>query len=234
MAWWAPWTWFRGNKEEPVEEEQMGLPPEFPEERATYWSWWRPWTWFRRGGEEYEEIEAGPPSGEEGMPEEEPEAYRPAAKRPEIERGRLPTEEEFPELERERPSKKVLIEEELEMFPPEEEEYPGGVYISDRKVQGGFKKFCLALFSIFLLPFILIFGVCLATCIFLLVFPMLMAFFPVLLIGLFMLFIIVPVALPVLIVYLLITERSLLLINSRGHLFSLQGLPTEERKISEE
>jgi hypothetical protein len=224
MAWWAPWTWFRGNKEEELVEEP-GLPPEFKEKKAS--SWLKPWTWnwFRRGEEEFEEVG---PVGEEW-------AYRPTAERPTLEEARKPfAEEEIPTAVREKPSKGVLVEEEeLEVFPPPEE-YPGGLYISDGKVTSGFKKFCLALFSIFLLPFILVFGVCLLTCAFLLIFPMLMAFFPIFLIGLFMLFIIVPVALPVLIVYVMVTERLMLLINSKGHFFSLQGVPAGEEKIPEE
>ncbi|MFN3468049.1 MAG: hypothetical protein ACK4WF_10190, partial [Candidatus Brocadiales bacterium] len=66
------------------------------------------------------------------------------------------------------------------------------------------------------------------TCVFLLVFPILMAFFPILFIGFFMLLIIIPVALPVLVVYVMATERSMLLINSKGRLFSLQSPPAEE------
>lgn len=240
MAWWAPWTWLRGNQEEEPEgeltTEELGeIPPELPEKRGA--SWLRPWTWSRGGAEELEEVEELPYE-EEGAPKEKLRGYRPTATGPELGRGRPPAEEKLPELEleRERPSKKVLVEEEeLEAFAPpeEEEEYPGGLYISGRKIRGGFKKFCLALFSIFLLPFILVFGMCLATCAFLLVFPMLMAFFPIFLIGLFMLFIIAPVAVPVLIVYILATERSTLLINSKGRLFSLQSLP-EEKKIPRE
>lgn len=238
MAWWAPWTWFGGNKEEPVEgefiegsaEEQVGPPSEPPKEGGA--SWLKPWTWGRKGTEELEEIE-GLPLEEEGILEEKAGAYRPPV--PELEKEKPFAEERPPKLERKRPPKEVLVEEEeLEAFAPEEEEYPGGLYISGRKIQGGFTKFCLALFSIFLLPFILVFGVCLATCAFLLVFPMLMAFFPILLIGLFMLFIIIPVAVPVLVVYVMATERSMLLINSKGRLFSIQRPPAEERKIPRE
>lgn len=127
-----------------------------------------------------------------------------------------------------------MEEEELEGFLPEEEGYPGGLYISDRKIEGGFKKFCLALFSIFLLPFILVFGIGLSICVFLLIFPILIAFFPIFFVGLAMLLIIVPAAVPVLIVYIMATERSLLLINSRGHLFSLQSPSAEEKKMPEE
>ncbi|HHT9120307.1 MAG TPA: hypothetical protein ACFYD3_07180 [Candidatus Hypogeohydataceae bacterium YC41] len=235
MAWWAPWTWLRGNREEPLEEEaleeEIGFAPEFPAKKGT--SWLRPWTWFGRGEEELEEIAgvSAPPT-EKGALEEEFGAYPPKTEGPEL-GEKLHTEEEFPELGRERPSKKVLVEEEeLGVFPPrEEEEYPGGLYISDTKVEGGFKKFCFVLFSIFLLPFILVFGVCLAVCAFLLIYPIIIAFFPIFLVGLLMLFIIIPVAVPVLIIYIMVTERSTLLINSKGRLFSLQSLPSEEGKI---
>lgn len=173
-------------------------------------TWWAPWTWIRRRGPEE--------GGEEYLPEEpEEEGF---------------FREESPQTERKRPSKEVLVEEVPEEAPPEEEkEYWGGVYISDRKVKGGFKKFWLAIFSIFLLPFILVFGVSLATCIFLLIFPLVISFFPIFLIGLFMLFIIAPVAVPLIIVYLLATERGKLLINSKGSKFSLHfGVPPEEEE----
>ncbi|MDO8137125.1 MAG: hypothetical protein Q6354_05740 [Candidatus Brocadiales bacterium] len=171
-------------------------------------AWWAPWTWIRR---------RGPEEGEGEYLPEEPE-----------EEGFLREEFPQPEMERKRPSKEVLVEEVPEEAPPEEE-YWGGVYISDRKVKGGFKKFWLSIFSIFLLPFILVFGISLATCVFLLVFPLAMSFFPIFLIGLFMLFIIAPVAVPLIIVYLLATERGRLLINSKGSRFSLHvGVPPEE------
>ena len=224
MAWWAPWTWAGGNKEETEEgliEEQAGpppseetLPPEFQEEEGGASSWWRPWTWYGRGTEG---LEAGFPL--EGELPKETRPYSPTA------------EEGFPRLERKRPPKEVLVEEEeLEGFLPEEEGYPGGLYISDRKIEGGFKKFCLALFSIFLLPFILVFGIGLSICVFLLIFPILIAFFPVFFVGLSMLLIIIPAAVPILIIYIMATERRLLLINSRGRLFSMQSPSAEEKK----
>lgn len=240
MAWWAPWTWVSGNKEETEEgliEEQAGPPPseetlspELPEEEGSVSSWWRPWTWYGRGTEGLEDLEAGLPL--EGELPKEARPYSPTAQGPELERGRPATEEGVPRIERKRPPKEVLVEEEeLEGFLPEEEGYPGGLYISDRKIEGGFKKFCLALFSIFLLPFILVFGIGLAICVFLLIFPILIAFFPVFFVGLSMLLIIAPAAVPVLIVYIMVTERVLLLINSRGHLFSLQSPSAEEKKM---
>ncbi|HHT9133249.1 MAG TPA: hypothetical protein ACFYED_12345 [Candidatus Tripitaka californicus] len=241
MAWWAPWTWVGGNKEETEEgliEEQAGPPPseetwpsEFQEEEGGASSWWRPWTWYgRRGTEGLEDLEAGLPLEEELSKGARP--YSPTAQGPELERGRPATEEVSPRLERKRPPREVLVEEEeLEGLPPEEEGYPGGLYISDRKIEGGFKKFCLALFSIFLLPFILVFGIGLSICVFLLIFPILIAFFPIFFVGLSMILIIVPAAVPVLIIYIMVTERSLLLINSRGHLFSLQRPPAEEKKM---
>lgn len=243
MAWWAPWTWVSGNKEEAEEgfvEEQAGPPPseetlspELPEEEGSASSWWRPWTWYGRGTEGLEDLEAGLPLEEELPKGARP--YSPTSQGPELERGRAATEEGFPRLERKRPPKEVLVEEEeLEGFLPEEEGYPGGLYISDRKIEGGFKKFCLALFSIFLLPFILVFGIGLSICVFLLIFPILIAFFPIFFVGLAMLLIIIPAAVPVLIIYIMATERRLLLINSRGHLFSLQRPTAEEKKMTEE
>ncbi len=223
MAWWAPWTWFYGSRKEDVEGEMVKFPSlEPPEERN--FSWLRPWTWLRRGKTTPEELGVGYP-GLGGIPREGFERYAPAI-------GESELGEELPELEVKKPSEKALFEEEeFGEFPLEEEEYPGGVYISDSKVRGGFKKFCLALFSIFLLPFILVFGLFLAACAFLLIFPVLIAIFPVFLGGIFVLCIVAPVALPVLIIYLLFTERGMLLINSKGRLFSIISVPQQGKNI---
>ena len=59
MAWWAPWTWVGGNKEEAeeglVEEEAVPPPSEeappsefLEEEEGGASSWWRPWLVARR------------------------------------------------------------------------------------------------------------------------------------------------------------------------------------------
>ncbi|HHT9135447.1 MAG TPA: hypothetical protein ACFYD2_11135, partial [Candidatus Avalokitesvara rifleensis] len=67
----------------------------------------------------------------------------------------------------------------------EEEETPGGVFISDRKIKGGFKIFGISLLSIFLLPWILSFGIAVVALISLVVFPIALSLFPIFLVGLF-------------------------------------------------
>ncbi|MFQ5956486.1 MAG: hypothetical protein ACE5KK_01800 [Candidatus Brocadiales bacterium] len=157
------------------------------------------------------------------------------------------SEEEYLETEKEGIYEDVLVEEkgperaappeeekEVEYEEEEEAEYPGGVFISDRKIRGGFKKFGISLLSIFLLPWILSFGIAVVALVFLIVFPVALSLFPIFLVTLLVLAIIAPLILPILIIYFLVTERGKLLINSEGKRFSI-SLPipaTEEQEKS--
>ncbi len=116
-----------------------------------------------------------------------------------------------------------------EEYEPEEEETLGGVYISDTKVRGGFKIFWMSILSLVLLPWILCFGISIVALVSLIFFPIAMSLFPIFLVGLFVLVIVAPVVLPLLIIYLLITERGKLLINSEGKwLWYSSNVPTPE------
>lgn len=127
----------------------------------------------------------------------------------------------------EAPEEEVTEEEE------EEEETPGGVFISDEKIKGGFKIFGISLLSIFLLPWILSFGIAVVALISLVVFPIALSLFPIFLVGLFILVVVAPLIMPLLIIYLLITERGKLLINSEGRLLWLT-FPSTIRKEEEQ
>ncbi|HHT9126258.1 MAG TPA: hypothetical protein ACFYD6_10635 [Candidatus Brocadiia bacterium] len=94
-----------------------------------------------------------------------------------------------------------------------EETEPGsGVIIFDRKIDGVLSKFYTGLFSIILLPPLLLFAAALAIGVALLIFPLasiaLLSTFPVILFSLVILGIALPVGGPIIIIYLLITEKG--------------------------
>ena len=112
----------------------------------------------------------------------------------------------------------------------EEVEPPGGIYISDKKITGGFTKFGISLLSLILLPWILAFGISIVAIVSMIVFPVAMSLFPIFLVSLFVLVIVAPLIMPLLIIYLLVTERGKLLINSEGKMFSFVFISEEEEK----
>ncbi|MCQ4574610.1 MAG: hypothetical protein NOU37_05125 [Candidatus Brocadiales bacterium] len=112
----------------------------------------------------------------------------------------------------------------------EEVESPGGIYISDKKITGGFTKFGISLLSLVLLPWILAFGISIVAIVSMIVFPVAMSLFPIFLVSLFVLVIVAPLIMPLLIIYLLVTERGKLLINSEGKLFSFVFITEEEEE----
>ncbi len=114
----------------------------------------------------------------------------------------------------------------------EEEESLGGVFISDKKVRGGFKKFGISLLSLFLLPWLLAFGIAVLALVSLVVFPIAMSLFPIFLVALFILVVVAPLLIPLLIIYLLVTEHGRLLINSEGKRFWF-SFPPAERLVRE-
>ncbi|MFQ5862160.1 MAG: hypothetical protein ACE5IC_03460, partial [Candidatus Brocadiales bacterium] len=170
---------------------------------------------YGRGGETFEKAKLA----EEHIETEEEEPYRDVL-----------VEEEEPE--RAAPLEEVEKEEYEEAYEEEEEvETPGGVFISDRKIRGGFKKFGISLLSLFLLPWILAFGIALVACASLIIFPAILSLFPIFLVALFVLAIVAPVIMPLLIIYFLVTERGKLLINSEGKRFSISfSVPIQEEK----
>ncbi len=88
----------------------------------------------------------------------------------------------------------------------EEEESPYGVFIFGKKVHG-FKKFLTALFSIFLLPPFILFGLLIVTSIVLLAFPLISIALPIVLLALCILLIALPVMVPLITVLSLITGK---------------------------
>lgn len=156
------------------------------------------------------------------------------------------TAEESPEGEEDVLYQDEMVEEGLERTPVpaeeeeegrekyhyeyEEVESPGGIYISDKKITGGFTKFGISLLSLVLLPWILAFGISIVAIVSMIVFPVAMSLFPIFLVSLFVLVIVAPLIMPLLIIYLLVTERGKLLINSEGKLFSFVFITEEEEE----
>lgn len=101
-----------------------------------------------------------------------------------------------------------------------EEETEHGVFIFDRKVGGFLGKFYTGLFSVILLPPVLTFAAVLAIGVALLIFPLasiaLLSTFPIILFSLLILVISLPVGGPIIIIYLLLTEKGSLSILPRG------------------
>ncbi len=89
----------------------------------------------------------------------------------------------------------------------EEEESPYGVFIFGKKVHG-FKKFLTALFSIFLFPPFILFGLLIITSVVLLAFPLISIALPIVLLTLCILLIALPVVLPLITILALITGRG--------------------------
>lgn len=114
----------------------------------------------------------------------------------------------------------------------EETEPESGVIIFDKKIEGFLGKFYTGLFSIILLPPLLLFTAALAIGIALLIFPLasiaLLSTFPVILFSLIILTIALPVGGPIIIIYLLMTEKGKLSIWPRDaiirlHFFGKKG-----------
>ncbi len=111
----------------------------------------------------------------------------------------------------------------VEETPSTEEESPYGVFIFGKKVKG-FKKFLTALFSIFLLPPTILFGLLLITCIVLLAFPLISIALPIVLIALCILLIALPVMIPLITVLSLITGKGKVHFGLRNKRFAVKIL----------
>lgn len=101
-----------------------------------------------------------------------------------------------------------------------------GVIIFDTKIKGVLSKFYTGLFSIILLPPLLLFAAALAIGVALLIFPLasiaLLSTFPVILFSLIILVITLPVGGPLIIIYLLITEKGKLSIWPKDAIIKLR------------
>ena len=83
-----------------------------------------------------------------------------------------------------------------------------GVFIFGSRIESRFKKFMTALFSIFLLPPAIVFGLSVITIVVLIAFPLVSIVLPITLLSLCILFILLPVVLPFLTVVSLITGKG--------------------------
>ncbi len=88
------------------------------------------------------------------------------------------------------------------------EDTSNGVFIFGKKVESRFKKFMTALFSIFLLPPTIIFGLLVITIVVLIAFPLISIILPITLLSLCILFIALPVVIPFLMVIYIITGQG--------------------------
>lgn len=115
---------------------------------------------------------------------------------------------------KEGPSKKeqqageIVNKEISEETPPTEEEFFNGVFIFGKRVESGFKKLITALFTIFLLPPIILFGLLVITSVVLLAFPLIAIALPIVLLALCMLLIAMPVVFPFITLMVLITGKG--------------------------
>ena len=93
----------------------------------------------------------------------------------------------------------------------------GGVFIFGKKVESRFKKFLTALFSIFLLPPVVVFGLTITTIVVLIILP-------ITLLSLCMLFIALPVVIPFLSVISLITGKGNVHLGLKNKKFAIKVL----------
>ncbi len=99
-----------------------------------------------------------------------------------------------------------------------------GVYIFGSRIESRFKKFMTAMFSIFLLPPAIIFGLSVITIVVLIAFPLVSIVLPITLLSLCILFILLPVVLPFLTVVSLITGKGKVQFGLENKKFAIRVL----------
>ena len=99
-----------------------------------------------------------------------------------------------------------------------------GVFIFGSKVESSFKKFMTAMFSIFLLPPAIVFGLSVITIVVLIAFPLISIVLPITLLSLCILFILLPVVLPFLTVVSLITGKGKVQFGLENKKFAIRVL----------
>ena len=102
------------------------------------------------------------------------------------------------------------------------EDYQQGVFIFGKKIEGGFKKFLTALFTIFILPPAIIFGLLVLTSIVMLAFPLIFFALPIILLALCIILIALPVITPLVTVLTLITGRGKVHFGLKNKKFALK------------
>ncbi len=131
-------------------------------------------------------------------------------------------EQQVSEVVEETPSpEEEQVGEVAEETPFEEEESPYGVFIFGKKVHG-FKKFLTALFSIFLFPPFILFGLLIITSVVLLAFPLISIALPIVLLTLCILLIALPVMLPLITILSLITGRGKVCFGLKNKKFAIR------------
>lgn len=104
------------------------------------------------------------------------------------------------------------------------EDTSNGVFIFGNKVESNFKKFMTALFSIFLLPPVIVFGLSIITIVVLIAFPLISIILPITLLSLCILFIALPVVIPFLTVVSLITGKGKVHFGLKNKKFAIKVL----------
>jgi hypothetical protein len=99
-----------------------------------------------------------------------------------------------------------------------------GVFIFGNRIESRFKKFMTALFSIFLLPPVIVFGLSVITIVVLIAFPLISIILPITLLSLCILFILLPVVLPLLTIVALITGKGKVQFGLENKKFAIKVL----------
>ncbi len=111
-----------------------------------------------------------------------------------------------------------------ENAPVIEEVPPSGVFIFGNRIESRFKKFLTAMFSIFLLPPVIVFGLSVITIVVLIAFPLISIVLPITLLSLGILFILLPVVLPLLTIVALITGKGRVQFGLENKKFAIKVL----------
>ncbi|MCR4290626.1 MAG: hypothetical protein NUV86_10255, partial [Candidatus Scalindua sp.] len=131
------------------------------------------------------------------------------------------TAQEAPIEEKE---ERVEVEVEAGVALAVEEDSSSGVFIFGEKIESRFKKFATAMFSIFLLPPVIVFGLSVITIVVLIVFPLISIVLPITLLSLCILFILLPVVLPLLTIIALITGKGKVQFGLENKKFAIKVL----------
>ena len=99
-----------------------------------------------------------------------------------------------------------------------------GVFIFGNRIESRFKKFMTAVFSIFLLPPVIVFGLSVITIVVLIAFPLISIILPITLLSLCILFILLPVVLPLLTIVALITGKGKVQFGLENKKFAIKVL----------
>ena len=105
-----------------------------------------------------------------------------------------------------------------------EEVPPAGVFIFGNRIESRFKKFIMALVSIFLLPPVIVFGLLVVTSVVLIAFPLISIALPITLLSLCILLIALPVLIPFLTVISLITGKGKVHFGLKNKKFAIKVL----------